>query len=318
MDDGRAQGPAGGTLPGVTRRPAPADRPPDSPQTLRPGATVVAHPPGRLVVADDRRRVGLPGTTTTRALLDRLAAQGVPPPGSQAAPEVWRAWSRLRDAGLLVGADTLAQARLAARDHGTALADATAHALGDEAAGALRGRLAVTVALRAPVELAPTATAALSAAGLRVTGPRARGALHLVVADVAPDPRVVAPLMHSGTPHLTVVRDVSGVTVGPFVVPGHSACTGCLEASQADQDPDGGVVRLLRARQLRRTVLPHDPAVWALALAEAARDVTVWAAGEQPRTWSATRTWRHAGGEERVALRRHARCGCAWDALAAG
>lgn len=299
----------------MTSRSAPADH---GPQTLRPGVAVVPHPPGRLTVADDRRRVALPGTAPTRDLLDLLAGDGAAPPGRAAPPEVCRAWARLHEAGLLVGTDTLAQVRLVARGHGTALADATAHALGDEAAGAMRGRLAAVVALRAPAELAPTATAALGAAGLPVSGARARSALHLVVADVAPDPRVVAPLMRSGTPHLTVIRDVSGVTVGPFVVPGHTACTGCLEASRADRDAEAGVVRLLRARHLRRTVLPHDPAVWALALAEAARDVTVWAAGEQPSTWSATRTWTHAGGEERVALRRHPRCGCAWDALAAG
>lgn len=291
---------------------------PDEPQALRPGVAVLAHPRGALTVAHDQRRVRLHGDAPTRGLLERLADEGAAPPRPTDPPEVCRAWARLREAGLLMGVATLAEARLAARGRSTALADATALAHGDEATGALRGRLAAAVVVRGSAELAPAATAAVVAAGLRVSGPRARGALHLVLADVVPDPRVVAPLMHSGTPHLLVVRDVSGVTVGPFVVPGHTACTGCLDATRADRDPDHGVLALLRARRLRRDVLPHDPAVWALALAEAARDITVWASGEQPRSWSSLRTWAHAGGEERQALRRHPRCGCAWDALAAG
>lgn len=57
------------------------------------------------------------------------------------------------------------------------------------------------------------------------------------LAAYAPDPMVASPYMASGTPHLYVgVVEGTGV-VGPLVLPGASACAGCLDLGRADRDP---------------------------------------------------------------------------------
>ncbi|MEV0262643.1 ThiF family adenylyltransferase [Streptomyces sp. NPDC050617] len=57
------------------------------------------------------------------------------------------------------------------------------------------------------------------------------------LAAYAPDPAVAEPFVASGTPHLYAgVIECTGV-VGPLVLPGGSACAGCLELGRAERDP---------------------------------------------------------------------------------
>ncbi|MER6335177.1 TOMM precursor leader peptide-binding protein, partial [Streptomyces sp. NPDC001034] len=57
------------------------------------------------------------------------------------------------------------------------------------------------------------------------------------VAVHAPDPRAAEPLLASGTPHLYAgVVEGTGV-VGPLVLPGETACAGCLHEARTDRDP---------------------------------------------------------------------------------
>ncbi|RFU83846.1 ThiF family adenylyltransferase [Streptomyces triticagri] len=52
----------------------------------------------------------------------------------------------------------------------------------------------------------------------------------------APDPAAAAEFMASGTPHLYAgVLEATGM-VGPLVLPGETACAGCLDLGRADQD----------------------------------------------------------------------------------
>ncbi|HZK06300.1 MAG TPA: hypothetical protein VFC82_10740 [Actinomycetaceae bacterium] len=51
------------------------------------------------------------------------------------------------------------------------------------------------------------------------------------------DPERVAPLMRSDRPHLPLVIDDDGVSVGPFVRPGMGPCTRCLELARTEADP---------------------------------------------------------------------------------
>ncbi|GAA3076660.1 TOMM precursor leader peptide-binding protein [Streptomyces glomeratus] len=52
----------------------------------------------------------------------------------------------------------------------------------------------------------------------------------------APDPFTAQPLITSGTPHLYAgVVEGTGV-VGPFVLPGDTACAGCLDRTRTDRD----------------------------------------------------------------------------------
>lgn len=56
--------------------------------------------------------------------------------------------------------------------------------------------------------------------------------------DLAPDPVRVAELHTAGTAHLAArLRDGVGV-VGPLVLPGRSACLGCLELHRCARDPE--------------------------------------------------------------------------------
>jgi hypothetical protein len=50
-------------------------------------------------------------------------------------------------------------------------------------------------------------------------------------------PHVPAGLMADDVPHVPVVFDGAGVTVGPVVVPGRTACLACLSAHERDRDP---------------------------------------------------------------------------------
>ncbi|MFE6621741.1 TOMM precursor leader peptide-binding protein [Streptomyces sp. NPDC057740] len=57
------------------------------------------------------------------------------------------------------------------------------------------------------------------------------------VAVHAPSPPAAEPLISSGTPHLYAgVVEGTGV-VGPFVLPGETACAGCLHEGRTDRDP---------------------------------------------------------------------------------
>ncbi|MFI9205140.1 ThiF family adenylyltransferase [Streptomyces sp. NPDC053048] len=57
------------------------------------------------------------------------------------------------------------------------------------------------------------------------------------LAAYAPDPLAARELVSSGTPHLYAgVLEATGV-VGPLVLPGGSACAGCIELERAERDP---------------------------------------------------------------------------------
>jgi bacteriocin biosynthesis cyclodehydratase domain-containing protein len=80
--------------------------------------------------------------------------------------------------------------------------------------------------------------------------PAAEPALSLVIvaprdglAAYAPDPAAAASWISTGTPHLYAgVIEATGL-VGPLVLPGGTACAGCLALDRADRDP--GWTRML-------------------------------------------------------------------------
>lgn len=57
------------------------------------------------------------------------------------------------------------------------------------------------------------------------------------LAAYAPDPAAVEGLIASGTPHLYAGVIEGTAVVGPLVLPGASACAGCLFQQRADRDP---------------------------------------------------------------------------------
>lgn len=98
----------------------------------------------------------------------------------------------------------------------------------------------------------------------------------IVVAHRLVDPRRAARLMAHDIPHLPLELAGDRVTVGPFVVPGETACLACVHAHRRDADASWP---LLAAQMLERTPFRTD-----LAL--------VWEAGIL-----AGRLLTHAGGQ---------------------
>ncbi len=136
----------------------------------------------------------------------------------------------------------------------------------------------------------------------------------LVACSLAPLPRaVIDPWLAEGTPHLVVCGTgrPGSLRVGPFVVPGLTACLRCIDAAEATDDPR----RPLVVEQLAvRPAAPVEAVTLTLALAWAARDITAWLRRQVPSTWSATVDL----DDVTPALRRwprHPECGCCWDEL---
>lgn len=148
--------------------------------------------------------------------------------------------------------------------------------------------------------------ALLREAGCRLD-PAAPVAL-LVVAGEVPRPDADAEV-RAGRPHLPVGAGAHGWTVGPFVVPGRTACLRCVDAHRAEQDPR----RALVVEQLAgRPATPADPALTALAAAWAVRDVLTFLAGREPATWSTTVEIGPELPPRRQVWARHPHCGCSW------
>ncbi len=109
-----------------------------------------------------------------------------------------------------------------------------------------RGRIALQTAVGFPLELTETVAAALGSTGVDVERITWFDAPAETVPDAAPvvilahhviQPRRVAALMARDIPHVPVVFSGSSAEVGPFVVPGRTACLACVAAHRRDADP---------------------------------------------------------------------------------
>lgn len=124
--------------------------------------------------------------------------------------------------------------------------------------------------------------------------------------------------MREGVPHVLVRLTEGSATVGPFVVPGRTACLRCLDAHHTDADPSWPLLvaqyASLRGRDRADGVPePVDSSIATVALAWAARDLTSYAENRRPSTWSTTiRFDPHLTSIETRAWLRHPECGCAW------
>lgn len=156
---------------------------------------------------------------------------------------------------------------------------------------------------------------ALRWSGLRLRS-RARLALVLSVGEF--DRSLLDPLVRTDVPHL-IVRVLDGVLVlGPFVVPGDTACLRCLDAHHTDEDPgypvalDRYVTASAQPREDGCVDIPGASST-ALALAWAARDLRTFATGGIPTTWSSTVVIADVGADiAAVTWQPHPQCGCRW------
>jgi hypothetical protein len=125
------------------------------------------------------------------------------------------------------------------------------------------------------------------------------------------DRRLVAELVALGLPHLhTYVRDDRAV-VGPLVLPGKSACLGCVELVRAELDPEWPAL----ARQLAGRRGRANRATLAAAAAFALPQVAAGCAPEAPGPGSLANATLEVDAAAGTVIRRHwprqADCVCA-------
>jgi hypothetical protein len=177
-----------------------------------------------------------------------------------------------------------------------------------------RRRAAATVSVEAAGQEAADAVRLLRAAGCPVVSPD-EATVALLIAEGEPRRDLVDAHLRDGRAHLPVAATPRGFVLGPFVVPGATACLRCVDAHLGTHDPRRAVV----VEQLAGLDAgPGDPALAALATAWAVRDVLAYVDGDQPSTWSATV---EVGSDLAPARRpwgRHPHCGCSWDLAVSG
>lgn len=176
---------------------------------------------------------------------------------------------------------------------------------------------APSVVLSGPRALTDAASVRLRDSGVRIATEEPQGTVHLLLAHGALRRDLTDRLLREGTAHLIAVATAWGWELGPFVVPGQTACLRCADAARSERDPRYGLVLDQLARAAVAPVL--NPAVLAIGLGWVARDLLAHARGEQPSTWSATVRLSDAAADAPLTEQRwlrHPHCGCAWDALA--
>jgi hypothetical protein len=164
----------------------------------------------------------------------------------------------------------------------------------------------------APPGVLPGLFRLLDDAGLPVARRPDQAALALVWSYGEPLRERLDAWMRADTPHLVVREGLSGPVLGPYVVPGRTACLRCVDARLAEQDPR----RALVVEQLATTAplrpAEADPTSRALAIAWVVRDLATAAEGRVPSTWSATVSL-GALPATVTTYERHLHCGCAWS-----
>ncbi len=272
------------------------DAPPPPALQLAPGLRVVGRGHHQLQVGlHDIRRVVLPRTPATQRTLEALLARRPLDTDEQTA---W-VLDRLESHDCLTGRDEDIRRGRRRRDQQVAVV------------GALPGLDATELLTRVGVTAAPGAQGAATPAEV---------VLVLSSGEIARE--LLDPLIRRGTSHL-VVRLVDGAgLIGPFVVPGLTACLRCIDAHLGLRDPDHVAItsRYVHATaRARSDGVPDvvDPVLASVVVAWAVRDVVAHLEGRRPSTWSRTLLL-----DDEPARRieqdwsRHPECGCCWSAHA--
>lgn len=271
---------------------------------------VLSEPAARLVQAVDGVRDG-----------DDVLAAATP----EADPaETDAAWCRLLRRRLVVDADEHLQRiaalgrspdRLSHRSPGAAtpLADLLACADGDRR---WQARRACRVSIRGGGATATSLTDLLAVSGVATEDtPHQAPDLVVLTHDHEPPADLLEPLVRDDVAHLVGgLRDATA-RVGPFVVPGWSACTRCYDLHRTAVEPSWRWRRALLAQPvvhpLGRTTAPLP--VVQLAAALLAFEVLAFAEGRTPQTCGSTL---ELSVDHPVPVRHrvepHPWCGCVW------
>ena len=282
---------------------------------LRPGLHVVRRDDGHLQVGVDPPHVlVVTDDPEARRVLEDLRAGRAP---ALDTPTARRLVSDLHARGLLV--DAAARDAEVRRASDRSAATGAFAEFGDDAGRRLDARAQSRIAVEAPADLAQAAGRLLRASGVGPADRAEHADAVLVVSDDALPRARLDPLLRAGLPHLVVAPGPGGLTVGPFVAPGLTACQRCVDARLAERDPRRSLVLEQCGPDTRTSgPAPRDPALLAAAVALAVRDVVSFVDGDEPATWSASITVGVGLALGRQAWRRHPHCGCSWDDVLAG
>ncbi len=276
---------------------------------LLPGLRVFRRDDQHLQVGLDERRVVLPDTADVRRLLTDLETGTTPAPVS---PEAGLALRDLVGRGMVVERTALTAAMSGRASRAATAAVFAAH--GPEATARLAARRRCHVAVSAPEPWARRATDWLAAVGVGAPDGARPPTVTLVVTAGEPVRSRIDRLVRDDRPHLLVALLVDRVRVGPFVSPGNTACLRCLDAHLAEQDPRRGLVleQLEGGPPATAYADPYAPLLAHVGVALAAHDLTAWADGDRPATWSTTVTVGLDADPVRRSWPRHPHCGCSW------
>lgn len=244
---------------------------------LRTGVGAVPRGDGFLQVGSDpTRRVLLPDTSSIGLLLQQLTSGRV-----KHSPRTAPVLDALSSAGLVVD---IAEEQL--------LVEARAH---------------TRISVRSPQEWRTLAEALLCEGGLAAAR-NDRGADVFLVVSLGEPPREDHDhTLSADRPTLFVSLLDARVRVGPFVMPGTTACLRCMDAWVREQDPGH--------RPAEPSALPPadlSPLLVHQALLTAVADLCSWAEGRQPRSWSASLWYDERLQVEEQRWPRHPHCGCCW------
>lgn len=271
---------------------------------LRPGLRLARRCDGLLQAGlDAGARVVLPDSPAARRLAGALTRFD-----GRAPAEASDALARLEP--LLVDGSELARLLRAEPEHRGAIA-ASYHRHGAAGARRWRARGETRVAVSGPDGPADLARRLLRASGLGVATGGLAG-VHLLLHVGEPPPDRADDLLRVGLPHLWAGTVAGRVSAGPFVDPGRTACRRCVVAHRSAVDPGHALLLEQYADPGGDVPEPADPALLAMAVARAVRDLVAWADGETPATWSATADLPVEGVPELRRWARHPACGCSW------
>ncbi len=252
---------------------------------LRSGVPVVRRDDGHLHVGSHPRASLVVEATAAHVALLAQLAHGLDPSLLASAPAALVA--RLAAAGLVVDPGERARRRLR--------------------------RAATLVEITGSTPWRGDLAARLADVGIRTSD--ASGAADLTVVLTAGEPgRDLADrCLHTDQTTLFVAAIDGRVRLGPWVVPGRTACLQCLDAHARERDARHPV--LVEQWGSAEQVAEVDASLMALALAWACADVVRWCHAQVPTTWSSTVWLDELAPPDIRSWTRHAWCGCGWAGL---